>query len=168
VAEGPSAPGKPDVKKMTERQMKIAKLLMAPFSRWQARRYLKSGGGSMGRFLGRDVCVVSMKGAKTGRIRQVPLMYVPYGERAEGVVLVASLGGAPRHPTWYYNLVANPDIEVQVKDRALKLRARLASSQEKAAVWPLCVKHYPDYQAYQDRSTRDIPVFVCEPRDGGG
>lgn len=149
-------------KKMTEGQMKIAKALMAPFSRWQARRFLKSGGTKMGSLRGREICVVTMRGAKSGKIRHVPLMHVPYGD---GVILVASLGGAPRHPTWYYNLVAHPDVEVQVKGRALSLRARQASADEKAEVWPVCVEHYPDYQSYQDRSTRDIPVFICEPRN---
>jgi deazaflavin-dependent oxidoreductase (nitroreductase family) len=153
------------VKKVTESQMKLMKLLMGPFSRWQARRYLATGGRKMGKLLGRDICVVTMKGAKTGATRRIPLMYVPWQSgKGEGVILVASLGGAPKHPTWYYNLVANPDIEVQVRDRPLQLRARLASRDEKARVWPLCVKAYPDYQVYQDRSTRDIPVFLCEPR----
>lgn len=155
-----------EVRKMTEGQARLMKLVMTPFSRWQAKRYLKSGGAKMGQLLGRDICVVTMKGAKTGRKRLIPLMYVPLrdDDPEQGVVLVASLGGAPRHPTWYYNLVKYPDIEVQVKDRSLPLRARLATSDEKAAVWPQCVKHYPDYQVYQDRSTRDIPVFICEPR----
>ena len=142
-------------------QMKFLKRLMGPFSRWQARRYLKSQGRQMATLLGRDICVVTMRGARTGRTRHVPVMYVPWGD---GVIVVASLGGAPNHPTWYYNLVANPDIEVQVKDRSLKLRARLASRDEKDAVWPQCVKYYPDYQVYQDRTSRDIPVFLCEPR----
>lgn len=154
-----------EVKKITESQMKVAKFLMGPFSRWQAKRYLRSGGAKMGQLRGRDICVVTMKGAKTGKTRLVPLMYVPHDSPAgPGVVLVASLGGAPKHPSWYYNLVANPDIDVQVKDQSLALRARLASPEEKAKVWPECVHHYPDYQLYQDRSTRDIPVFICEPR----
>jgi len=151
---------------MSERQMKMIKALMGPFSRWQARRYRSSQGRKMGTLQGRDICVVTMRGARTGRTRHVPLMYVPYREDSpndEGVILVASLGGAPKHPTWYYNLVAHPDIEVQVKDRRLSLRARRASAAEKAAVWPQCVKHYPDYQSYQDRTSRDIPVFLCEP-----
>ena len=88
-------------------------------------------------------------------------MYVPY---EQGVLLVASLGGAPNHPTWYYNLVANPDIAVQVKAESLKLRARQASPEEKAKLWPVCCEHYPDYAQYQSRTERDIPVFVCEPR----
>ncbi|HTK96667.1 MAG TPA: nitroreductase/quinone reductase family protein, partial [Pseudomonadales bacterium] len=77
---------------------------------------------------------------------------------------VASLGGAPKNPVWYYNLVAHPDIEVQVKENTLRLRARLASSEEKAQVWPRCVAAYPSYETYQKRTTRDIPVFICEPR----
>ena len=152
-----------EVKKMTEFQMRFAKLVMTPFSRWQARRYLRSGGTQMVQFAGRDVCVVTMKGARTGKTRHIPLMYVSHLD-GEGVILVSSLGGAPRHPTWYYNLVANPNIEVQVRERSLPLRARLASADEKASVWPTCCQYYPDYQVYQDRSTRDIPVFLCEPR----
>jgi deazaflavin-dependent oxidoreductase (nitroreductase family) len=88
-------------------------------------------------------------------------MYVPY---KDGVLLVASLGGAPKHPTWYHNLVSHPDVDVRVKDRTLKLRARIASAAEKAQLWPLCVEHYPPYADYQARTDRDIPVFVCEPR----
>lgn len=142
-------------------QMRLMKLLMTPFSRWNARRYLRTNGTSMGRFNGRDICVARMTGAKTGRRRDVPLMYVPYNE---GVLLVASLGGAPEHPTWYHNLVKNPEVDVQVMGETLELRARIASPQEKAELWPVCVEHYPDYALYQARTERDIPVFICTPR----
>jgi deazaflavin-dependent oxidoreductase (nitroreductase family) len=141
--------------------MKLMKLLMKPFSRFNARRYIKSNGTSMGTLAGRDICVASMTGARSGKQRDVPLMYVPY---KEGVILVASLGGAPKHPTWYYNLVKNPDIHVYVKGEKLALRARIADPAEKAEVWPLCCKHYPDYATYQARTDRDIPVFICESR----
>jgi deazaflavin-dependent oxidoreductase (nitroreductase family) len=146
---------------MSEWQMRIMKRVLAPFSRWNARRYLASDGRSMNRLLGREICVATMTGAKSGKRRDVPLMYVPY---REGVILVASLGGAPKHPTWYYNLVSHPDVDVRVKDKTLRLRARLASPAEKADVWPTCVEHYPDYASYQARTERDIPVFICEPR----
>ena len=146
---------------ISETETKLLKWLMIPFSRFHARRYLRSRGASMGSFNGRAVCVVSMIGARSGRRRDVPLMYVPYGE---GVVLVASLGGAPKHPTWYYNLVKNPDVDVYVKGEKLELRARRASPEEKARVWPICCQHYPDYALYQARTDRDIPVFLCEPR----
>jgi deazaflavin-dependent oxidoreductase (nitroreductase family) len=148
-------------RRMSETELRIAKWIMLPFSRWNARRYLASDGRSMGQMFGRDVCVASMTGAKSGVRRDVPLMYVPYGQ---GVLLVASLGGAPKHPTWYYNLVSHPDVDVRVKDKTLALRARLASPEEKAKLWPVCVEHYPDYANYQERTDRDIPVFVCEPR----
>jgi deazaflavin-dependent oxidoreductase (nitroreductase family) len=148
---------------MSVTEMRIAKLIMGPFSRWNARRYLASDGRSMGQLMGRDVCVVSMTGAKSGKRRDIPLMYVPY---RDGVLLVASLGGAPKHPTWYYNLVKNPDIEVRVKDKSLRLRARLATPAEKTALWPICVEHYPSYASYQARTDRDIPVFICEPSPG--
>ena len=92
-----------------EIQLKLMKWLMIPFSRFHARRYLKSAGSSLGSFGEHDICVVSMTGARSGKRRDIPLMYVPY---KEGVILVASLGGAPRHPTWYYNLVKNPDVDV--------------------------------------------------------
>jgi deazaflavin-dependent oxidoreductase (nitroreductase family) len=142
-------------------RMKILKALIRPFSRWNARQYLESNGRVGTSFLGRDICVASMKGARSGERRDVPLMYVPY---KEGVLLVASLGGAPKNPTWYHNLVKNPDVDVQVKDRKLHLRARLASPAEKQKLWPICVEHYPGYAGYQARTDRDIPVFICEPR----
>lgn len=146
---------------ITETQTKLIKWLMTPFSRFNAWRYIQSKGASMGTFAGRDICVASMVGAKSGKQRDVPLMYVPY---QDGVILVASLGGAPRHPTWYYNLVKNPDIDVYVKGEKLALRARRASPEEKTRVWPICCEHYPDYATYQARTERDIPVFICEPR----
>ncbi|HKC52228.1 MAG TPA: nitroreductase family deazaflavin-dependent oxidoreductase [Myxococcota bacterium] len=148
-------------RRMSELEMKLAKWIMGPFSRWNARRYLATDGRSMGTMRGREVCIVTMTGAKSGKRRDVPLMYVPYGE---GVLLVASLGGAPKHPTWYYNLVSHPDIDVRVKDRTLRLRARLASPAEKTRVWPTCIEYYPDYANYQARTDRDIPVFICERR----
>ena len=78
-------------------------------------------------------------GAKSGRRLTIPLMYVPY---QQGVLLVASQGGAPRNPVWYGNLVKHPDIEVNYRGRVMKLRARLAAPEEKPALWPLCDEHY--------------------------
>jgi deazaflavin-dependent oxidoreductase (nitroreductase family) len=108
-----------------------------------------------------DVCFVTMTGAKSGRTLTIPLMHVPH---AEGVLLVASQGGAPKNPVWYHNLVKHPDIEVEHRGRIMKLRARLASTAEKAPLWPICDRYYAPYAEYRERTTRDIPVFVCEPR----
>ncbi len=120
-----------------------------------------TGGRRFNAFGGDEVCFVTMTGAKSGRTRTIPLMYVPHGE---GVLLVGSQGGAPRHPVWYHNLVAHPDITVRHRRQVMKLRARLAHAEEKAALWPICDAHYAPYAQYRQRTTRDIPIFVCEPR----
>ena len=120
-----------------------------------------SGGRLFNKLGGDDVCFVTMLGAKSGKWLTMPLMYVPY---REGVLLVASLGGAPKNPVWYNSVFKNPDIEVRHRGRRMKLRARLATSEEKPALWPICDANYAPYAQYRARTTRDIPIFVCEPR----
>jgi len=119
-----------------------------------------TGGRRFNSLGGDDVCFVTMKGAKSGRTLTIPLMYVPY---REGVLLVASLGGAPRHPVWYHNLVKHPEIFVSHSGRPMTLRARLATADEKPALWPICDQHYAPYANYRKRTTREIPIFVCQP-----
>ena len=119
-----------------------------------------SGGRLFNSLGGDDVCFVTMKGAKSGRRLTLPLMYVPY---RDGVLLVASLGGSPRNPVWYNNLVKHPEIAVSHRRRGLQLRARLATAEEKPKLWPICDQHYAPYADYRKRTTRDIPIFVCEP-----
>lgn len=119
-----------------------------------------SGGRLFNTLAGDDVCFVTMTGARSGRELTIPLMYVPYGE---GVLLVASQGGADRNPVWYRNLVAHPVIEVRHRGRAMRLRARLAETGEKTALWPICDDHYAPFAQYRRRTMRDIPIFVCEP-----
>jgi len=145
---------------ITTNQMRLIKPFMKWFSSLNVRLYKWSGGQFFNRIGGGDICVVKMTGAKSGLPREFPLMYVPY---QDGIVLVASLGGAPQHPTWYYNLLAHPEIEVSVRERRLQLVARRATAAEKAAVWPLCCQHYRDFELYQSRTPRDIPVFICSP-----
>ena len=120
---------------------------------------------SQGRFFnklaGDEVCFVTMTGAKSQRRITIPLMYVPY---REGVLLVASQGGAPTNPVWFGNLVKHPDIEVTHRGRRMSLRARQATPAEKPSLWPICDQHYAPYADYRQRTTRDIPIFVCEPR----
>ena len=115
----------------------------------------------MNKLSGMPILLVEMKGAKSGKQRTIPLMYVSY---EDGFILVASQGGAPKNPVWYNNLVANPDIVVQYKSNKMNLRARQVDDAEKAVVWPVCVEHYSEYGDYQKRTDRNIPVFVCEPR----
>jgi deazaflavin-dependent oxidoreductase (nitroreductase family) len=146
---------------MTEREFKTVRRIVKPLSRLHVFLYQLTGGRVLGTITGRPVMLVTMKGAKTGKTRTIPLMYVPY---KDGVIVVASLGGAPKSPVWYNNLVANPDVVVQYKNKKMNLRARQVDDAEKAAVWPVCVEHYHEYGDYQKRTDRKIPVFVCEPR----
>ena len=146
---------------MTEREFKTLRRIIKPFSRLNVFMYQLTGGRVMGTLTGRPVMLVTMKGAKSGKTRTIPLMYVPY---KDGVIVVASLGGAPKSPVWYKNLVANPDIVVQYKNKKTNLRARQVDDAEKAAVWLVCIEHYHEYGDYQKRTDRSIPVFVCEPR----
>ncbi len=144
----------------TSEQMAKVIPYLKVFSSLNEKVYRWSGGRILGKLNGHDVCLVTMTGAKSGKKRVIPLMHVPY---KDGVIIVASQGGAPNNPIWFNNLVANPDIKVQYKTNKMRLRARRADAVEKEAVWPVCCEHYPDYELYRQRTDRDIPVFICEP-----
>ena len=143
----------------SEAQYRLFKPFVRWFSAWHTWLYRCSGGHMFNRLGGGEVCLVTTTGAKSGRPREFPLMYIPW---RDGIVLVASQGGAPKHPAWYYNLIAHPGIEVRVRDEVMRLTARLASAAEKAAVWPVCCEVYPEFETYRQRTARDIPVFICE------
>jgi len=101
-------------------------------------------------------------GRKTGE-RRSTLLTAPIHE-PDRVVLIASKGGDDRNPFWYLNLLAHPDVELTENGRTRLMRARTASEAEKAALWPAIVRAYPGYAGYQERTARDIPVVICEPR----
>lgn len=123
--------------------------------------YRLSGGRLMGRFpSGAPVCLLTTQGRKSGQRRTVPLLYLAEGD---DLIVVASQGGAPQHPGWYFNLVADPVAEVQIGRRRFPVTARTVSEAEKAAVWPRLVAIYPPYEAYQRRTTRPIPVMRLSP-----
>jgi deazaflavin-dependent oxidoreductase (nitroreductase family) len=112
---------------------------------------------------GMPVVIVTHRGRQTGGIRKTPLMRVADGD--ERYVIVASLGGAPKHPVWYYNLLANPDVTLRDGAKVVEMRALLVEEPvERARLWALAVAAYPDYAAYQERTTRVIPVFSLAPR----
>ena len=145
---------------MTDKEFTRLRQFIRPYSRLNGFLYKVSGGRVMGTLQGRPVMLVTMKGVKTGKERTIPLMYVPY---KEGVIVVGSQGGAPKSPVWVKNIQANPDVVVQYKGKKMQLRARQVDDAEKAEVWPTCVEHYREYEDYQARTDRNIPVFVCEP-----
>jgi deazaflavin-dependent oxidoreductase (nitroreductase family) len=129
-------------------------------TRKQVELYEESGGTEGTTMRGMPVVVLTSVGAKTGKLRKNALMRVEHdGEYAA----VASLGGAPKHPVWYYNLVANPHVELQDGPAKGDYLARELTGAEKATWWERAVAAYPDYADYQDRTDREIPVFVLTP-----
>ncbi|HBD84026.1 MAG TPA: nitroreductase family deazaflavin-dependent oxidoreductase [Dehalococcoidia bacterium] len=122
----------------------------------------ESSGGTEGTSLnGLAVIIVTNKGRKTGSIRKTPLMRVADGDN---YVLVASRGGAPTHPVWYYNLQADPNVEIRdgVDVHSMKVR-EVEDSAERQRLWDIAVEAFPPYQEYQDKTDRSIPVFIAEP-----
>ena len=143
----------------------MAKYIPSPrdWVREQVELYERSGGtqGTTLRDTGLPVIIVTNTGNKTGAIRKTPLMRATDGEN---YILVGSQGGAPNNPVWVYNLRSNPKVEIRdkTKVRAMKVR-EVADPAERARLWKLAVEAYPPYAEYQQKTTRQIPVFLAEP-----
>jgi deazaflavin-dependent oxidoreductase (nitroreductase family) len=134
----------------------------ASWARDQVELYERSGGTEGTELNGRPVIILTSVGAKTGKIRKTPLMRVEHdGEYA----VVASLGGAPQNPVWYYNLAANPHVQSQDGPVTKDYQAREVSNSERAPWWDRAIATWPDYAAYQEKTARTIPVFVLTPMD---
>ena len=132
------------------------------WARKQLETYEGSGGTQGTTLRGMPVIILTSVGAKSGKLRKNPLMRVEHdGEYA----VVASLGGAPKHPVWYYNVVANPHVELQDGPVKRDYLAREVTGAEKALWWERAVEAYPDYANYQAKTDRQIPVFVLTPVD---
>ncbi len=129
----------------------------------QTQKILETGTTDSVDIKGNPVVLITMRGAKSGKVRKVPLMRV---EHDGNYAIVASLGGAPRNPVWYHNVVAHPELELQDGTSTGSFTAREATGEEKAVWWKRAVAAYPDYADYQKRTERQIPVFVLEPRVG--
>ena len=129
----------------------------------QVELYESSGGTEGTTRHGLPVVVVTNEGCKTGAIRKTPLMRAADGNN---YILVASRGGAHSHPVWYYNLKANPNVDVQDGPAVYKMRAReINDPVERQRLWRIAVKAYPPYQDYQEKTSRQIPVFIAERRE---
>jgi deazaflavin-dependent oxidoreductase (nitroreductase family) len=125
----------------------------------QVQQYEESGGRRGNTLEGKPVVILTTRGAKSGKLRKTPLMRV---EHDGAYAVVASMGGAPKHPVWYHNLVANPDVMLQDGSEVLDLRARQVTGDEKAEWWGHATEVWPDYDTYQASTDREIPVFVLE------
>lgn len=132
------------------------------WARDQAELYERTGGAEGGILRGKPVIVLTSVGAKTGKLRKTALMRVEHdGEYA----VVASLGGAPKHPVWYYNLLANPHVELQDGPVKKDYRAREVFGDERETWWKRAAEVWPDYDEYAKKTSRVIPVFVLTPFD---
>jgi deazaflavin-dependent oxidoreductase (nitroreductase family) len=109
---------------------------------------------------GAPVLLLTTTGRSSGQHRTTPLIYQPYGD---DYLVIASRGGAPRAPAWYRNLEADPDVQVQIKGDRFAARARTATADEKPEMWRKMTAVWPDYDDYQQRTEREIPVVVLEP-----
>jgi F420H(2)-dependent quinone reductase len=128
----------------------------------QVELYESSGGtrGTTLRDTDRPVVLMTMRGARSGKLRKTPVMRVEHEGR---YAAVASKGGAPAHPFWYHNLVAHPHIELQDGPRKQDMTARELDGAERDEWWERAVEVFPDYAAYQRKTDRQIPVFLLEP-----
>lgn len=131
-----------------------------PWVREQVEEYESSGGRRGTTIRGLPVVVLTTRGARSGKLRKSPVMRVEH----EGTyAVVASLGGAPKNPLWYHNVVADPRVELQDGPVRRDMTAREVTGEEKAVWWGRAVEAFPDYDAYQKKTNREIPVFVLEP-----
>jgi deazaflavin-dependent oxidoreductase (nitroreductase family) len=128
----------------------------------QVELYESSGGTEGTTLRGMPVIVLTTLGAKSGKIRKAPLMRVEHDGR---YAAVASLGGSPKNPVWYANVLANPLVEVQDGPVRQDMTAREITGEEKAIWWERAVAAYPPYAEYQTKTDRVIPVFLLEPDD---
>lgn len=125
------------------------------------RTYEKTNGQTGHAWNDTKILILRAKGRSSGELRKAPLIY---GRDGDDYLIVASKGGASDHPGWYKNLLAEPDVEIQVLGDVLPVRARTASAQEKARLWPVMTKEWPAYDKYQSSTTRDIPLVILTKR----
>jgi F420H(2)-dependent quinone reductase len=133
------------------------------FMKWMGRAntwiYRRSNGKLGGTMQNAPVALLTTTGRKTGQQRVSPLLYLREGDR---VILGASRAGSDKHPLWYLNLKANPEVSVQIKGEVLQLRARDATTEERTEYWPKLVTMYPNFENYQSWTDREIPIVICD------
>jgi deazaflavin-dependent oxidoreductase (nitroreductase family) len=123
-------------------------------------RYRETGGEVGHEWRGTHTLLLTTTGRRSGESRTTPLIY---GRHGDDYLVVASKGGSDTPPAWYRNLEENPEVEIQVKDRRMKARARTATPEEKPELWETMIGEWPDYDKYQQGTDREIPVVVLEP-----
>ena len=130
------------------------------WSRFHTRLYRFTNGLLGRRLVANDMLLLTTKGHRTGRPHTVPLLYL---KDHEAFVVIASYGGRPEHPTWYQNLMADPEVTVQIEGTKTRMTARPADPEEREVWWPRIEAAYGGYSVYQSRTDREIPVVFLEP-----
>jgi len=141
---------------------RVGNLMVRALNKTHSSVYRRSDGRVWGTMFGGPVLLLNTTGRKSGQRRTNPLLYVRDGD---DFVLIASNGGAPRHPAWYLNLRANPDATVEVGDLRVRVRAEVVDGEEKAHLWQKMVDMYSSYDDYQKKTNREIPLLVLHPSD---
>ena len=129
------------------------------FGQEHVKRYRETDGAEGHEWQGATVLILTTTGRRSGASQSTPLIY---GRDGDDYVVVASKGGADEHPAWYLNLVAQPEVDVQVLGDRFRARARVATAEEKPRLWQSALERWPAYADYQRRTEREIPVVVLE------
>jgi proline iminopeptidase len=124
-----------------------------------AKKYLETNGEVGHIWNGATILLLTTKGRKSGEDRLIPIIYTQVGDR---IAIIASKGGAPDHPAWYLNAVADPHVKIQIKGEKFDGIARTAEGAEHDELWAESLKQWPNYDVYQSRTTRKIPILVVE------
>lgn len=154
-----------DIDEIPEKWAPLVKKIIRNYTRFNVWVYKKSGGKLLKNFPGGyPICIVGMKGRKSGARREVALINLPWNDNGvEKKLVIASQGGMDTHPVWYHNIKANPNIDIMVTGVTKNYVAEQISEEAKAELWPHILSLYPDFDEYQARTDRAIPVFVCSP-----
>ena len=131
------------------------------FGTEHTRKYKETDGEVGHEWQGTQTLLLTTTGARSGQERTTPLIY---GRHGDAYLVVASKGGADKAPSWFVNLQAHPDVELQVWGDHIPARARIATPAERAELWPTMTAEWPDYDEYQTKTDREIPIVVLEPR----
>ena len=150
-----------EVDEIPAKAVPFVRKVMKFYTRLNVWVFKKSNGKLMNKFPGgAPICLVGMTGRKSGNRREVMLIHLPYGEQK---LLVASQGGLDFDPVWYKNIMANPQVDIMADGVQRHYSVKQATPDEKRALWPHLLSLYPDFDEYQARTDRDIPVLVCSP-----
>jgi deazaflavin-dependent oxidoreductase (nitroreductase family) len=129
------------------------------FGQDHVNRYIDTDGAEGHEWEGAHTLILTTRGRRTGEARRNALIY---GRHGDDYLVVGSKGGAPKPPAWYVNLQADPEVEVQVLGDRFPARARTATPEERAALWPTMTREWPAYDEYQKRTSREIPIVILE------